>query len=325
MKKDYKDWLFSGGMLANPVLGSGSGHSMAQQLAEMINTPNVTVYDKAIDSVYLNTHTGGSQLHHLVDGQHDIFGAFDAAAKALPNDSTWQEVMGTAQHLGKDLFSVSGLPVVSLEPSQYQAMSTWMNEHLHVPKSWLGDLLQINGLELFSGILSVVAVVVGCKQGEVKQLAELAAASGLAGMLTANPIGLCAAAIALVLAWKQCGCSPELGKGLLVGGGTAGAAMAAGSAAVAMLGTGFLPAIGGILLSVVVGLYVRRFLVGKLYSGEQTPGEEQKRQTAWEVPEMSPAEVDVWRAMLEYPKEISPEVRRMLQEALNKPSSASAY
>ena len=325
MKKDYKDWLFSGGMLADPVLGSGSGHSMAQQLAEMINTPNVTVYDKAIDSVYLNTHTGGSQLHHLVDGQHDIFGAFDAAAKALPNDSTWQEVMGTAQHLGKDLFSVSGLPVVSLEPSQYQTMSTWMNEHLHVPKSWLGDLLQINGLELFSGILSVVAVVVGCKQGEVKQLAELAAASGLAGMLTANPIGLCAAAIALVLAWKQCGCSPELGTGLLVGGGTAGAAMAAGSAAAALLGSGFLPAIGGILLSVVVGLYVRRFLVGKLYPGEQTPGEEQKRQTAWEVPEMSPAEVDVWRAMLEYPKEISPEVRRMLQEALNKPGSASAY
>lgn len=319
MKKDYKDWLFSGGMLADPVLGSGSGHSMAQQLAEMINTPNVTVYDKAIDSVYLNTHTGGSQLHHLVDGQHDIFGAFDAAAKALPNDSTWQEVMGTAQHLGKDLFSVSGLPVVSLEPSQYQTMSTWMNEHLHVPKSWLGDLLQINGLELFSGILSVVAVVVGCKQSDVKQLAELAAASGLAGMLTANPIGLCAAAIALVLAWKQRGqTSKELGKGLLVGAGTAGAAMTAGSAAIALLGGGFLPAIGGILLSVVVGLYVRRFLTNKLYTTPTPSPEEPKRlELRWEIPELTPAQIDVWRAMLSHPYPMSEDAKKFLRDALS--------
>lgn len=263
MKQEHSSPLFTGGLLADPVLGSGSGHSLAQQLAGFINTPNTTVYDKAIDSVYLSTHTGGSQLHHLVDGQHDIFGAFEAAAKALPDDSTWQEVMGTAQHLGKDLFSVSGLPVVSLEPGQYQAAATWLNEHLNIPKNWLGDLLQINGLELFSGVLSVVAVILSCKQGDVRQLSELAAASGLAGMLTANPIGLCAATIALVMAWKQRGSSPELNKGLLVGAGTAGAAIAAGSGAAALLGPGLFPALGGILLSLVVGFYVRRFLVKK--------------------------------------------------------------
>ena len=122
MKQEHSSPLFTGGLLADPVLGSGSGHSLAQQLAGFINTPNTTVYDKAIDSVYLSTHTGGSQLHHLVDGQHDIFGAFEAAARALPDDSTWQEVMGTAYHLGKDLFAVSGLPVVSLRPEQFQSM-----------------------------------------------------------------------------------------------------------------------------------------------------------------------------------------------------------
>lgn len=266
MKKDYKDWLFSGGMLADPVLGSGSGHSMAQQLAEMINTPNVTVYDKAIDSVYLNTHTGGSQLHHLVDGQHDIFGAFEAASKALPDDSLWQELMGTAQHLGKDLFSVSGLPVVSLEPGQFHAMSTWLNEHLHIPKDWLGDMLQINSLELFGGVLSTAAVVVGCKQRDVKNLAELAAASGLAGALAANPISMCAAAIAFTMAWKQQQeGSAGLKRGLLVGAGTSGAAMATGTA-VAALGSGALCTVGGVALSLVVGLYTHRFLSRKIYS-----------------------------------------------------------
>lgn len=315
MKQEHSNHLFTGGLLADPVLGSGSGHSLAQQLAGFINTPNTTVYDKAIDSVYLSTHTGGSQLHHLVDGQHDIFGAFEAAAKALPDDSTWQEVMGTAQHLGKDLFSVSGLPVVSLEPSQYQTASLWLHEHLHVPKSWLGDLLQINGLELFSGVLSVAAVVIGCKQADVKQLSELAAASGLAGMLTANPIGLCAAAIALVLAWKQRGTSGEMGKGLAVGAGTAGAALLAGSAAAALLGAGFLPALGGILLSVVIGFYVRKFLVNKLYQPAPRDNHEPLA-LEWQVPELTPVQVDVWRAMLAYPYPMSPEIRQMLSNAL---------
>ena len=256
------------GLLADPVLGSASGHGLAQRLAELINTPNTTVYDKAIDSVYLSLHTGGSKLHHLVDGQHDIFGAFEAASKALPDDSLWQELMGTAQHLGKDLFSVSGLPVVSLEPGQFHAMSSWLNEHLHIPKDWLGDMLQINSLELFSGVLSTAAVVVGCKQKDVKKLAELAAASGLAGTLAANPISMCAAAIALTMAWKQQQeGSDGLKRGLLVGAGTSGAAMATGTA-VAALGGGALCTMGGVALSLVVGIYTHRFLSRKIYSGK---------------------------------------------------------
>ena len=256
------------GLLADPVLGSASGHGLAQRLAELINTPNTTAYDKAIDSVYLSLHTGGSKLHHLVDGQHDIFGAFEAASKALPDDSLWQEIMGTAQHLGKDLFSVSGLPVVSLEPGQFHAMSSWLNEHLHIPKDWLGDMLQINALELFGGILATSAVVVGCKQRDVKKLAELAASSGLAGALAANPISMCAAAIALTMAWKQQQeGSAGLKQGLLVGAGTSGAAMATGSA-VAALGSGALCTVGGVALSLVVGIYTHRFLSRKIYSGK---------------------------------------------------------
>lgn len=314
--------LFLGGVLADPALGSESGHKLAQQLAAFINTPNTTVYDKAIDSVYLSTHTGGSQLHHLVDGQHDIFGAFDAAAKALPNDSLWQEVMGTAHHLGKDLFSVSGLPVVSLRPEQFQSMSTWLSDHLFISKRWLGDLLQINGLELFCGVLSVAAVVVGCRQADMRQLAELSAASGLAGILSANPIGLCAAAIALVLAWKHRVSSADMGHGLLVGGATAGATFAVGSAAAALgIGTGLLPAVAGVLLSVVTGFFVRKFLVGKFYrpmggiSSSLLPPP--RKELQWVVPNLDEVQMDVWRAMLGYECPMSPTVRMALQRAWN--------
>lgn len=272
--KQRKDWLFAGGLLAEPALASKTGDEAMRILANIINTPNTTVYDKAIDSVYLETHIGGSQLHHLVDGQHDIFGAFDAAAHALPNDSLWQELMGTAQHLGKDLFSVSGIPVVSLDPNGFRTSSAWAHDNLFITKSWLGDLLQINGLELFSGVLSICAVVVGCKRADMKQLAELSAASGLAGMLSANPIALVAAAIALVMAWKHRTCGPDLGKGLIVGAGTAGATLGAGCLLSAMgVSAGLLPALGGILLSVVLGFYVRKFLVTRLYKNPITADE----------------------------------------------------
>lgn len=207
MKQGIRETVFTGGMLGDAALGSGSGHALAQQLAATINTPNSTVYDKAIDSVYLSTHTGGSQLHHLVDGQHDIFGAFEAAARALPGDSLWQEVMGAAQHLGKDLFSVSG---------------------------------------------------------------------------------------------------------------SAGAALAEGSG-LAALGSGLLPTLGGLILSVVVGMYVRRFLLKFLGVAADTPvqlREAHESLPEWKMPHMSPVEVEVWREMLNYPYQVDDDVRRMLQKAL---------
>ena len=313
--------IFAGGLLADTALSGVQGHSLAQQLAAVINTPNVTVYDKAIDSVYLSTRVGGSQLHHLLDGQHDIFGAFKAAANALPDDSLWQEVMGTAQHLGKDLFSVSGLPVVSVEPSTYAKVSTWLHDNLHISKRWLGDLLQINGMELFAGMLSVAAVMVGYHQADIHQLAELCSASGLAGVLTANPIGLCSAALALVLAWK---CSREdkaqLGRGLLVGLGTAGAVSLAGTGLAALgLGAGLVPAVAGICLNVVIGLYVRRLLSKHLYAApsasDGTPLESTTLQ--WVVPELDEFDILVRRMFFKTPYPVPPEVSSLISSRLN--------
>ena len=317
-KRKLTQGLFSGGMLADTALSGVQGHSLAQQLAAVINTPNVTVYDKAIDSVYLNTRVGGSQLHHLLDGQHDIFGAFKAAANALPDDSLWQEVMGTAEHLGKDLFSVSGLPVVSLEPATYTKVSTWLHDNLHISKRWLGDFLQINGLELFAGMLSVAAIVVGYQQADIHQLAELCSASGLAGVLAANPIGLCSAALALVLAWK---CSREnkaqLGRGLMVGLGTAGAVSLAGTGLAALgLGAGLVPAVAGICLSVATGLYVRRFLSSHLYahSDDSESVLHENNTLQWVVPELDAL---IKRRFDESPYPVSPEVSLLISSRLN--------
>lgn len=320
-KEKCKQGLFTGGMLADAALGGEQGHSIAQQLAGWINTPNVTAYDKAIDSVYLSTHVGGSHLHHLLDGQHDIFGAFKAASQALPNDTLWQEVMGTANHLGKDLFSVSGLPVASIDPTTYAQTSNWLHDNLHISKRWLGDLLQVNGMELFAGMLSAAAVVVGYRQGNVHQLAELSAASGLAGMLSANPIGLSAAAVALILAWKaKHADSAEIGRGLLVGAGTAGAVSIAGTTLAALgLSGGLLPALAGICLTVPIGLYVRNFLSRHLYSAEDT--EPQPTPTLclpqWHIPELEHYDRLFREIILEKSYPISPDISAALNHALH--------
>lgn len=313
--------IFAGGLLADMALGGVQGHSLAQQLAAVINTPNVTVYDKAIDSVYLSTRVGGSQLHHLLDGQHDIFGAFKAAANALPDDTLWQEVMGTAQHLGKDLFSVSGLPVVSVEPSTYAKVSTWLHDNMHISRRWLGDFLQINGLELFAGMLSVAAIVVGYQKADIHQLAELCSASGLAGVLSANPIGLCAAALALVLAWKSARSKQaELGRGLLVGLGTAGAVSLVGTGLAALgLGVGLAPAVAGVCLSVVTGLYVRRFLSTRLYAppGATESATREPMLLQWMVPELDEVDVLVRRMFFKTPYPVSPEVSTLIAARLH--------
>ena len=80
-------------------------------------------------------------------------------------------------------------------------------------------------------------------------------------------------------------------------------------------GAGLLPALGGILLSVVIGFYVRKFLVNKLYQPNRQCNHEPLA-LEWQVPELTPAQVDVWRAMLTYSYPMSPEVRRMLRDAL---------
>lgn len=317
-EKDYdspwKQALFSGGMLTDAALDTGAGHSMAATLAQWLNGPNTTVYDKAIDSVYLQTHVGGSTLHHLIDGQHDIAGAFRAAAEALPGDSLWQEVAGTAHHLGKDLFSCSGLPLFSLDPQTYHASSSWLHDTLHIPKAWLGDLLQVNGLELFAGLLSAAAVVLGYRQADMGRLAELAGGAGLAAALSANPVAMASAAVALVLAWKGRGSTAQIGRGMLVGAGSAVAVHAAGAClGLAGLGSGLLPALACVAVSLTVGLYARNKLQAALCPGAAPT--HAAAPALWQMPDVRAA-IDARRAMFSFPLDVSREVSDTINRRL---------
>ena len=306
----WKSGLFAGGMLTDAAVDTTAGHQIVSNLAHWLNGPNTTVYDKAIDSVYLQTHVGGSTLHHLIDGQHDIVGAFRAASNALPDDSLWQEVVGTAHHLGKDLFSVSGLPLFSLEPQTYHQASGWLQDTFHLPKAWLGDFLQVNGLELFAGLLSASAVVLGYQQRDIGRLAELGGASGLAAALSANPIAMAAATVALILAWKGRANSEQIVRGALIGAGSATAVHAVG-AGLGLLGagSGLLPALGCVAVSVAVGLYARNLLATHLNKRADVPAPSKiKTAMLWRLPDIVHESLSAQMTTLDLPFNTHPDV-----------------
>ena len=78
--------LATGGVITQGALAADSGHSLAQWLASEFNH-SFDAYDKAIDAAYNSTRVGGSWYHHIVDGQHDILGAFRAVQDVSADDT----------------------------------------------------------------------------------------------------------------------------------------------------------------------------------------------------------------------------------------------
>lgn len=265
-KGNQSEGVLSSAILSQVWSSSTSGRNFDRWLADLINTPNTTVYDKAIDSVYLESHVGGSSLHHLVDGQHDLIGAFEAAKTALPDDSLHQEILGTAQHLTKDVFSVSGLPFLSISPDAYQVSSHWVRDHLGIPLRWQGDLLQVNAMELLGGSISAVGMVLGLKKKDLQILGEVAASSGLIGILSANPLCMVTAIVSLGFGvrYHRKGGSGSIVHGALQGGVASGTVLAVNSVLGPVVGVGLAPAIFTLSVSLAVGILVRRFISRKL-------------------------------------------------------------
>jgi hypothetical protein len=255
--------IFNGSLVSNAIEACGPGASMETILAHLINTPNSTIYDKAIDAVYNNTRIGGSLTHHIVDGHHGFIGALESASSALPNDTLPQEVCGTAVHLYKDLFSKMGLPLTSMTPDEYHGFSGWLSSTYGVSKSWVADLMQVNGMELFAAALSAAAIYFGVNHIDALQLFEIAGSLAIGGLIAGNPLSIICGALSLVLAWriKKSGqsWSPAMlafGRGLAA----TGAALALGSVLAGFAATGVIPAIITAGLVVVTGLAVRRFM-----------------------------------------------------------------
>ncbi|MCJ7987948.1 hypothetical protein MUB16_35450 [Priestia sp. OVL9] len=140
---------------AGLVTGS---HSLSQWMAHKFNQ-NFDQYDRAIDAVYNDTHIGGSRLHHLLDGQHDILGAFKAVQNVKADDSFVTEFLQAGEHLLRDTSSVSGInPFVSFTQDQFNQIAE-IAKNFGISKLFLSDALTVNGSELLGGTVAILSTL----------------------------------------------------------------------------------------------------------------------------------------------------------------------
>jgi len=206
---------------AQGILASEQGHNLAQWMAEKFNH-NFDSYDSAIDSVFNQTHIGGSAYHHLLDGQHSIWGAFKAVQDVKIDDSWVNELGQATEHLIRDTTSVSGInPFFSLSPEQFDQLGSIVSS-IGISKEYLADALTINAPELLGGSVALIASIIIGKKAEPERLSYFSGGCLISSLISANPMLLPIAAGSMAYAIYKSDNKRQLivqaGKGSLVSG-----------------------------------------------------------------------------------------------------------
>lgn len=216
-----KKRIYGASVGAQGILAGEQGHNLAQWMAEKFNH-NFDSYDSAIDSVYNQIHIGGSAYHHLLDGQHTIWGAFKAVQDTKIDDS-WAKELGQAiEHLVRDTASVSGInPFFSLSPEQFNNLGSIVSS-IGISKEYLADALTLNGPELLGGSVALIGSIILGKKAEPDRLSHFSGGCLISSIASANPMLLPIAAGTMAYAIYKNDNKKQIivqaGKGSLVSG-----------------------------------------------------------------------------------------------------------
>jgi hypothetical protein len=189
--------ITTGGVFTESALAGDSGHDLAKWLASEFNH-NFDAYDKAVDSAYLTEHIGGSQYHHLLDQQHDLFGAWRAVRDVSVDDSWLTEITQASEHFARDAMSVSGInPFFSLDPEQFAQLAD-LAATVGISKPFLADALTLNGPELLGGALALAGSLLLAGKVEPGRVSKFAGGCAASALASANPLLLPIAAGSLI-------------------------------------------------------------------------------------------------------------------------------
>jgi len=191
---------------AQGELAGEPGHELAKWLANTFNK-NFSEYDSAIDSIYNASHIGGSRYHHLIDGQHDIFGAFQAAHGVKADDVFAEEALGALEHLARDTASIAGInPFMSLTTQQFNQVANTLST-VGIPKSYFVDAMLVNSSELVGGAIGLCGAIFmkrKIRDGYSREmLSRLSGGCLLSSVISANPVLLPVAAYGMYSAIKE--------------------------------------------------------------------------------------------------------------------------
>ena len=161
---------------AQGLLASALSADLNGMLASMV-AGHATIYDKAMDAVYLATRIGGGN-HRLFDGGHTILGAFRAVRDALPDDTIVEEAMGLLQGLFRDMTTAKGLPLANWDKATYDKVSEYLASELAIPKKWFYDLNSYDAAQLLGGVIGVVATALCWNRADTESFARLVGGMG---------------------------------------------------------------------------------------------------------------------------------------------------
>ncbi len=206
---------------AQGILAGTPGYDLAKWMANEFNH-NFDEYDSAIDSVYNLTREGGSKFHHIIDGQHDIWGAFKAVQNVKIDDGWARELGQSTEHLLRDTASISGInPFFSLTKDQFDKLGSMVSE-IGIPKEYLADALTINGPELLGGSIALVSSIIMGAKPDPDRLSRFSGGCLISALASANPMLMPIAVGSMVYAIHKSENKKEVmiqvGKGSLVSG-----------------------------------------------------------------------------------------------------------
>ena len=243
------------GLLATTqgLLASTLSTDLNGLLASMVDGP-ATIYDKAMDAVYLATRIGGGN-HRLFDGGHTILGAFRAVRDASPDDTIVEEAMGLLQSLFRDMTTAKGLPLANWDKATYDKVAGFLASEFLIPKDWYYDLNSYDAAQLLGGIIGVVATGLCWNRADTESFAKLVGGMGVSALSRASPLLLVVTVVALARAFHKAhhtGEYAEFVDGQLKGGVSAGATLVAASQVGALGGPAGLALLVGLTAGVLV-------------------------------------------------------------------------
>ncbi|WP_423919577.1 hypothetical protein [Candidatus Poriferisodalis sp.] len=245
-------WLFDSTTERTAQVFSAAQALVASDLSASVNdvvasavTGTPTIYDKAMDAVYLDTFIGGGN-HRLFDGGHTISGAFKAASQASADDTLTQETLGAIQGLLRDVSTPKGLPLATWDKPTYDAVAESLKSTFGIPKSWLSELVTYDAADVLGATVGAVSVIFGWNRADTETFAQIAVSMSLSAALSTNPLLMPIAVVALGRAFHKAHSAGEYDdladgafKGALASGTSLGAialvGVAGGPAGVAML------------------------------------------------------------------------------------------
>ena len=155
---------------------------------EEITKSTASVYDKAMDRLYLQDRIGGGN-HRMFDGGHDLAGAWEAAKNATPDDTFQQEVMGYASALWKDVTTTKGLPFMTWTKENYDKCAEWVANNVPgMSKESFYDFMSYDAIEVVNASLAAACIMFFLPQTDKRRLGEMVGSMGAVSVASANPL-----------------------------------------------------------------------------------------------------------------------------------------